>query len=164
VRALARALDAAGLPAHLELGVHETNPATTVCAIGVGMSLAIAGSFDALADDEALADLASRACREGVAIARTIGRPLAGATLAPWLASGWSLRAARALLGRFSPEALFYAEEHFGRKLRAQHVAMAREIVELARARGLGHAAFDELAARLAAVGAEARNARRAAP
>jgi hypothetical protein len=61
------------------------------------------------------------------------------------------LRLVHAFLRRRSPEALFYAEEHFGRKLRAQHAVMAREIAALAEDEaGLSHDAFDALAARLA--------------
>jgi ketopantoate reductase len=149
VRALARELDVAGVRSHLELGVHEANPATTVCAIPIAMSIALAGSFEALAKDEALVEIVARACAEGVAIARTIGRPDAPALLAPLLARPWILSVAR----RFVPaEGLHYLEEHFGKKLRAQHVLMAREMADIAAERGLPHAALDNLAARLALV------------
>jgi hypothetical protein len=72
------------------------------------------------------------------------------------MAAPWAMQTWLKMLARVSPEGLFYAEEHFGRKLRAQHLQMASEIAELARARGLGHAAFDELAATLESVGAVA--------
>ena len=53
------------------------------------------------------------------------------------------------LLPRISPEALFYAEEHFGRKLAGQHRAMIADMIDLAIAKGVEHQAMRELAARL---------------
>jgi ketopantoate reductase len=150
VRGLAEALTAAGLPTRLELGVHDTNPATTACFIPLAMALSVAGTMAALANDEALCDLAGRACREGVAIGRRLGRPEPGAILAPALGHPWALRAAIRAMQRLSPEALFYAEEHFARKLSQQNLVMAREMAELARERGLSHEALDALASRLA--------------
>ena len=110
VNALVDALDRAGLGAHVEMAVHETNPATTVCAIPLAMALCVAGSLEALANDDDLATLAVRACSEGVAIGRRIGRPEIGAQLAPFVASPLALRAMLAGLRRFSPEGLFYLE------------------------------------------------------
>lgn len=147
--AFADALTDAGLPSRLELAVHDTNPATTACAIPLAMALCVAGSMRALADDEATCDLAARACAEGVAIGRRIGRPELGSMLAPALARPWALRATLRLLERMSPEAVYYAEEHFARKLRVQNRVMAREMVDLARDRGLTHEALDALAERL---------------
>jgi 2-dehydropantoate 2-reductase len=151
VRALAASLTEAGLPARLELGVHETNPATTVCFIPLGMALSLAGSLDALARDAELVDLARRACAEGVALGRSIGRPEIVGPLSPLVARPLLLGAAARVLRRFSPEAVFYAEEHFGRKLRAQHLVMAREMRALAAEKGVAHAAIDALAAKIEA-------------
>lgn len=150
-RALVAALGDAGLPARLELGVHETNPATTVCFIPLGMALSLAGSLDALARDPALLDLARRACAEGVALGRRIGRPELAGPLAPLVARPALLRPAARALARWSPEAVFYAEEHFGRKLRAQHLVMARDMRSLAEDKGVTHEAIDAIADRLAA-------------
>lgn len=149
VRELARHLDEAGLRAHLELGVHEKNPATTIAYIPIAMALAVAGSAAALADDDALLSLTMRACREGVTLSRRIGSAEPWAVLSPALAAPWALRTWLRALGRVSPEALFYAEEHFARKLRVQHRVMIREMIDLARDKRVGHAAFEELAARL---------------
>jgi 2-dehydropantoate 2-reductase len=151
VRELADALSRAGLRAKLELGVHETNPATTVCFIAIGMVLSIAGSAAALAADDTLLSLATRACREGVRLSHRIGRPEPWASLAPAISAPWAIRAWLGALGRLSPEGLFYAEEHFGRKLKEQHRVMIREMIDLSREKGLPHEALDELAARLAA-------------
>lgn len=149
VRELASLLTEAGLPAHLELGVHEANPATTVCMIPIGMSVGLAGGMEALASDDRLLALTSRACAEGVELARRIGRPEMGALLGPLLARPLSMRLIVSTVRRLSPEALFYVDEHFGRKLRAQHRGMAREIAELAREKDVPHAAIDELGLRL---------------
>ncbi len=149
VRALAVMLGEAGLPTHLELAVHETNPATTVCLLPISMSVALAGSMEALTADRTLLSLTSSACKEGVELARRIGRPEAGAMLGPLVATPLAMRAIVAGLKRFSPEALFYIDEHFGRKLRAQHRMMAHEIAELARVKHCPHRAIDELAALL---------------
>ncbi len=149
VRELAAALSRAGLRAKLELGVHEINPATTVCWIPIGMVISIAGSAEALVADDALLDLATRACREGVRLSHRLGKPEVWAPLAPALAAPWALRAWLRALGKLSPEALFYAEEHFGRKLKEQHRVMIREMIELAREKGLPREALEELAARL---------------
>jgi hypothetical protein len=48
-----------------------------------------------------------------------------------------------------SAEALAYVEEHFGRKLHAQNIAMGARIVELARERGVGVDALEELLGQL---------------
>jgi len=151
VRELAHALSRAGIRTHLELGVHETNPATTVCFIPVGMGVGLAGGLEALAADEELADLVRRACREGVALAPRIGRPEPLAPLAPLAASHFVLRVVVTYLRRRAPEALHYVDEHFGRKLRAQHRAMAEAMVELAEQKRAPHEAIGELAARLRA-------------
>ena len=153
VRELAAALSRAGLHARLELGVHETNPATTVCFIAIGMALSVAGTADALSNDDALLSLTARACREGAALSRRIGRPEAWAPLAPALASPWAMRWWLRALRRLSPEGVLYAEEHFGRKLRIQHRAMIREMIALAIEKELRHDALDELSECLLASG-----------
>lgn len=149
VRALAHALRRAGLRGELELAVHETNPATTVAYIAIGMGLAVAGSAAALAADDALLELVARACREGSRLAYRIGTPELFVALTPVVSAPWALRAWLGALGRLSPEALFYAEEHFSRKLVDQHRLMAREMSEIAEDKGLPHAAIDALAERL---------------
>ena len=149
IRELASALSQAGLRGRLELGVHETNPSTTVSFIAIGMALSIAGSVDTLIHDEALLELTTRAGREGVRLAHRIGTPEPWASLSPVLATQWALRLFFGALERFSTEAIFYAEEHFGRKLRDQHRLMIHEMIELAIEKQLPHEALDELARRL---------------
>jgi hypothetical protein len=147
---LAAALRRAGLRGHLELGVHEKNPATTVRFIPLGMALSLAGSADALAHDDGLLALTAQACREGARLGTRIGHSEPWAVLAPVVAAPWALPLWLGALARASPEALFYLEEHFGRKLRPQHRTMIDEMIVLAREKQLPHEAFDELARRLA--------------
>jgi 2-dehydropantoate 2-reductase len=149
---LTDALGRAGLRARLSLGVHEDNPATTVCFIAIGMAVCIAGSAGALAADDRLVELTGRACREGVRLGDRIGRPEAWARFTPVLAAPWALRGGLSALGKASPEGLVYFETHFGRKLKAQHRVMVEEMIELARERRLPHEAMDELAERLRAL------------
>ena len=49
-------------------------------------------------------------------------------------------------------EAVRYVEQHFGRKLHAQNVAMAAQIVELAKEKGTPHAALSQLLEKLRTV------------
>jgi 2-dehydropantoate 2-reductase len=151
VHALASALRAAGLRAQLELGVHEKNPATTVCFIGIAMALAASGSVRAFVRDDALLELAVASCREGRELGLRIGRADPLATLGAAVVTPTALATSLRVLARVSPEAVHYAEHHFGKKLRAQHVVMAREIVQLAADKGVRVDAYAALAERLAA-------------
>ena len=144
---LAAALGDVGLRTRFELGVHESNPATTVCFIPIAMALAIAGSVDALRADEALLSLVSHACSEGHRLSLHIGRPELFARLAPMYASPWALRG---WLGLLRGDARRYAETHFGHKLAAQHRSMIAEMIALARAKQLPHASLDAIRAALA--------------
>jgi 2-dehydropantoate 2-reductase len=146
IEALVEELRVAGLKAKLELGVHESNPATTVGFIAIGMGLAIAGSAAALAADEELCGLVSRACTEGGRLAHRIGRPEPLALAFPFLTSKWALRL---WLRALPAEARFFAEDHFGRKIADQHRVMIRQMIELAAEKALPHSAFDEIERRL---------------
>jgi hypothetical protein len=114
------------------------------------MVISLAGSVEALLKDDALLELATRACRDGVRLADRIGKPEPWAQLAPAIAAPWALRMWLGALGRLSPEALFYAEEHFGRKLRDQHRVMIDEMIALARDKGLPYESFVEISERFA--------------
>jgi 2-dehydropantoate 2-reductase len=151
VRELARRLDEAGLKASLELGVHEKNPATTVAWIPIAMAFAVAGDAEALAKDDSLLSLTTRACREGASLGKRLGTMEPWAAFSPVIAAPWAMRTWLGLLPRLSSEALFYAEEHFARKLLSQHRVMIEEMIELAVDKGVEHQALRELAARLGA-------------
>jgi 2-dehydropantoate 2-reductase len=148
-RELVAMLERAGFRPKFELGVHESNPATTVTFVPLMMALDVGHGVERLLADDALVELAIRAAGEGHELAQRIGKA------APWSSLLWkfvtktTLRIGVGLAKQRSPEAVFYVEEHFGRKLHAQNVAMASAIVELAKAKGTPHAALEELADRL---------------
>lgn len=148
---LREALEAAGIGARFEMGVHETNPATTIAFIALALGLDAAGSIDLLLSDEATLGLALRAAAECATLARRVGKVATWASLVLRFVGPTTLRLGIALARARAPEAVAYVEEHFGRKIHAQNVVMAEAIALLAREKGVTHAAIDELLARLTA-------------
>jgi 2-dehydropantoate 2-reductase len=148
-RELVHLLERAGFQPRLELGVHESNPATTVTFLPLMMALDAGHGVERLLGDDALVDLAIRAAGEGHELARKIGKAAPWAALLLKFVTKTTLKLGVGLAKQKSPEAIFYVEEHFGRKLHAQNIAMARAIVELAKSKGTPHAALEELAERL---------------
>ncbi len=151
VAEIALMLVRAGIRARIELGVHESNPATTVTFAPLTMALDVGGGVDGLLADASLTSLAIRAAREGVELGRHVG------AVAPWAAAmtkflnRMTLRIGVGLAKRQSPEAIHYVDEHFGRKLHAQNVSMARALVTLAETKGTPHEALAALRDRLVA-------------
>jgi ketopantoate reductase len=150
--ALAETWTAAGLATRFAMGVHETNPATTAAFVPLAMAVDVAGSLDALVADAALLDLAVRAADEGLALGARLGPVAPWAALLTRFARPSLIKLGVALARRSAAEASGYVDGHFGRKLHAQNVAMAAELVELAKERGEAHAALEELRLRLASV------------
>lgn len=148
VSELARALDACGIPTRRAPRVWETNAATTITFMPLTMALAVAGGVEALLADETLLDLAAHAASEAVDVARTVGQPATWAELLARFAGPGLLRAGASIAKQTSPEAVRYVDEHFGRKLAAQSVAMGRKLRALAAATRLPHASIDALAER----------------
>jgi ketopantoate reductase len=146
---LVDALNEAGIRTKLQLGVHESNPATTVGFIPIGMGMAIAGGADAMLDDEDVCALVARAVGEGTRLAHRIGAPEPFAAFFPILASRWAMRL---FFGALPAEARFFAEEHFGHKIAGQHKVMVRQMIELCEDKQLPHAALGEIERRLALV------------
>jgi 2-dehydropantoate 2-reductase len=151
VKGLVDALVKAGLPARIERGVRETNPATTVSFIPLAMALDAAGGSDALLADDALLALAIDAAREGHELSLRIGKAAGWAGLLTRFVGPRMLRVGLAVARSHSPEAVAYVEEHFGHKLHAQNVAMAEAMIQLAREKETPHDALDRLLARLKA-------------
>jgi hypothetical protein len=149
VAELVRALAAAGFGGKLELGVHESNPATTLSFIPLAMGVDAAGSVDQLLADRALLKIALDAVDEGLVLARRIGRTPAWLDLLTRFAGPIALKVGIGITRSRAPEALRYIDEHFGRKLHAQNVVMARAIVALADEKGTRAEALRELLARL---------------
>jgi 2-dehydropantoate 2-reductase len=142
-------LQRAHLPAKRELGIHESNPATTVTFIPLMMAIDAGGGVDSLLANDELLDLALRAAHEGKELALRIGKVAAWASMFTKFATRTTLKIGVGIARHQSPEAVRYVETHFGKKLHAQNVAMAAAIVRLAQEKGTPHEALTALQARL---------------
>jgi ketopantoate reductase len=130
---LVKRLARADVHAELAPGVLERNVATTVSFIPLAMGLDAAGSLDALLRDQTLLALAVDAAAEGRALGKTIGRAEPWASTLLRFVGPRILRLGLGIARARAPEAIAYAEQHFGRKLHAQNIAMAEKMIELAR-------------------------------
>jgi 2-dehydropantoate 2-reductase len=148
---LVKRLQRADIPARLEPGVLERNVATTVSFIPLAMALDAAGGLDALLDDRDLVALALSATREGGELGRAVGKAEAWAGALLRFVGPLTLRMGLGLARSRAPEAVTYAEQHFGHKLHAQNVAMAAQMVELAHEKGTPAEHLTELLQRLRA-------------
>ncbi len=151
VTKLTDALAAAGFGGRLEPGVRETNPATTVSFIPLMMGVDAAGGIDPLLADKGLLRITLDAVAEGLALGKLLGQTPAWVGLLARFAGPVSLKVGMAIARSRAPEALTYVEEHFGRKLHAQNLAMARDIVALADEKKTSAKALRLLLDRLAA-------------
>ncbi|HEX8796307.1 MAG TPA: 2-dehydropantoate 2-reductase N-terminal domain-containing protein [Polyangiaceae bacterium] len=142
-------LERAEMRAKLAPNVLERNVATTVSFIPIAMALDVAGSVDALLGNDALLALALDAAAEGRELGKTVGKAEAWASMLLKFVGPRTLKMGVGLARSRAPEAVLYAEEHFGRKLHAQNVAMAGRMLDLARDKGVSAPALAELHARL---------------
>jgi 2-dehydropantoate 2-reductase len=146
---LVRRLERAGIAAQLESGVLARNVATTASLLPIAFALDIAGSVESAVDDTELLKLTLEGLEEGRDLARTIGRPAAwAAALAPLLRPV-ALRVGLTVARSRAPEAIRYAQEHFGRKLHTQNVALGEAVLALAQERGARRVALAELVRRV---------------
>ncbi len=146
---LVRSLHAAGISSRLQLGVEETNAATTVTFMPLAVGLDVAGSVDALLADHDLLALTLAAAREAGELAHALGKPAPWAPLLTKFVGPLTLKIGVSLAERRAPEAVRYVEEHFGRKLHAQNVAMSEAMVRLASDKRVPHDALARLHARI---------------
>ena len=146
---LVKRLARAGIGARVAPDVLGRNVATTVSFIPLAMALDAAGSIDALLDDHALLSLAFHAADEGRELGRAVGKAEAWASTLLRFVGPLTLRVGVGIARSRAPEAVAYVEQHFGRKLHAQNVLMARRIVDLAVERGTPHEALGRLLERL---------------
>ncbi len=151
VEGLARAMSTAGFGGRLEPRVRDTNPATTVAFIPLAMGVDAAGGVAPLLADKALLRITLDAVSEGLLLADKLGQVPGWVGMLTRFAGPITLSIGVGILKSRSPEVLAYVDDHFGRKLHAQNVAMARSIVALARERGTPGVALTALEARLAA-------------
>jgi ketopantoate reductase len=146
---LVKRLVRADLRAALAPDVLARNVATTVSFVPLAMALDLAGSIDALLGDHELLSLAFDAAGEGRELGRAVGKAEAWASTLLRFVGPFSFKMGIGLARSRAPEAVAYVEEHFGRKLHAQNVAMSRRIVALAAERGTPHEALARLMQRL---------------
>lgn len=150
-------LERADIRAKLAPNVLERNVATTVSFIPIAMALDVAGTVEALLADDVLLSLALDAASEGRELGKRVGKAEAWASLLLKFVGPRTLKMGVGLARSRAPEAVLYAEQHFGRKLHAQNVAMAARMIELARDKGVAAPALGELHARLGSVGPAGR-------
>jgi Ketopantoate reductase PanE/ApbA len=147
--ALVKSLNEAGITSRIEIGVYETNFATTVTFVPLALGIHQAGGIDPLMEDAQLLDDVLRAVDEASALARTIGKPAGWCDTFMKFTAPFTLKLGLGLARRRAPEAVSYVEEHFVKKLHAQSVRMAEGMVELAREKAVAHAALEQLLGRL---------------
>lgn len=109
------------------------------------MALDVAGTIEAALADDALMRLAFDAADEGRELGRAVGKAEAWASTLLRFVGPLTLKVGVGLARSRAPEAVAYAEQHFGRKLHAQNLLMAERIVELARGKGTPHEALAKL-------------------
>ena len=149
----ARKLTAAGLPARLERDVGSLNASTTVAFYPLIAALAPGGTVDAaLANAELLATTLD-AAKETDALSRAIGKPAPWASVLSRFIGPLTLKAGVKLARRISPEVVRFVENHFGLKLREQHIAMGQAILSMGADRGMEMPALAKLLGMIRAVG-----------
>ena len=147
--ALLEALGGAGIDARFELGAHESSAATVIAVLPVFLAIDAAGSIDALLEDAPLSRTMFRAVKEARALADRCGEIASWARALDRFLGPLTLRVGLALGRRRSPEIVSFVEERFGRRARAQNVALAAEVLELAGEKGVASEALRDLAGRL---------------
>jgi ketopantoate reductase len=139
----------AEIAARLDRDVLSRNVATTVSFMPMAMAIDVAGGVDAALRDDALVALALEATREGGELGRALGKAEPWASILLRFLAPFMLKAGVALARSRVPEAVAYADEHFGRKLRSQNVAIGRRMVQLAREKGTRRDALERLLDRM---------------
>ncbi len=139
----------AGIPTRVEHGVLARNVATTVSFLPLMFGIDAADGVEPLLKDAAILSLALDGVREGQKLAQTFGAaaPWAGTVLR--FLGPFTLKMGISVVRARAPEVLRYVDDHFGRKLRAQNVAMAHAMIALSREKGVKSTALEQLAAKL---------------
>jgi ketopantoate reductase len=140
--ALLGAFCVAGFDSAFQLGVHELSAATSVAIVPLFLAIDAAGSIDALAGDKKLLKLAFDAISEGRALAERYGALPGWVRMLDRFGGPVAAKVGLALGRKRSPEMVSFVDEHFGRKIHAQNVAMGRELLELAAEKKMNAAAL----------------------
>jgi hypothetical protein len=129
-------LGKAGLPAHRERDVGGLNAATTTAFYPLIAAIDAGGGVDGLLADRDLFATTIEAARESDALGQKVGKVASWAHLLTRFVGPYTLKPAVALARGLAPEALRYADAHFGPKLHAQHLAMGEAMLALGREHG----------------------------
>jgi 2-dehydropantoate 2-reductase len=143
--ALLLRLGKAGLPTHREPGVATLNAATTTAFYPLIAAIDAGGGIDRLLADPDLFATTIAAARESDALGQQIGKVASWAHLLTRFVGPYTLKPAVKLARSLAPEALRYADTHFGPKLHGQHLAMGEAILALGRERGHAMPALERL-------------------
>lgn len=146
---LASALDAVGLPARLEPDVEDLDAATTTAFFPLIAAVAVGGGVAGMVSDRALVDVVLEALRECGPLASRLGKPAPWASIPGRVLGPLTLRTAVAVARWVAPEPVHFVDEHFGPKLRDQHVAMGEHLLALAADHGVDAPALRTLVDRV---------------
>ncbi len=146
---LVDALEAAGLPARLEPDVEAVDAATTTAFFPLIAAVAVGDGVAGMVADRALLELVVEALRECGPLASRLGKAAPWASLPGRLLGPLTLRAGVAAARLLAPEPIHFLDQHFGPKLRDQHVAMGDHILALAAERDVDMPALCALVARV---------------
>ena len=138
-------LGKAGLPAHRERDVGALNAATTTAFFPLIAAIDAGGGVDGVLADKDLLATVIEAAHESDALGQKIGKVASWAHLLTRFVGPYTLKPAVTLAHSLAPEALRFAESHFGPKLHAQHLAMGAAILDLARELGQEVPALERL-------------------
>jgi 2-dehydropantoate 2-reductase len=144
---LLRRLGKAGLPAHREQDVGALSAATSTAFFPLIAAIDVGGGIDGLLANRELFATVIDAAHESDALGQKVGKVAPWAHLLTRFVGPYTLKPAVTLAHRLAPEALRFAEAHFGHKLHAQHLAMGEAILELGREHGQAMPALDLLLA-----------------
>ena len=130
---LARHLTREGIAAHLEASVGSLNVATTAAFFPLIASINAGGGIDGVLADKELLATVIEAAQETDTLGGKLGKVAPWAHILTKFIGPFTIKPGVALARRLAPEAVRFAEEHFGPKLHAQHLAMGAAILELGR-------------------------------
>jgi hypothetical protein len=133
---LLRRLGKAGLRAHRDRDVGALSAATTTAFFPLVAAIDAGGGVDGVLAHPELFATAIEAARESDELGRKVGKVASWAHLLTRFVGPYTLKPAVALARGLVPEAVRFADTHFGPKLHAQHLAMGDAILELGREHG----------------------------
>jgi predicted dinucleotide-binding enzyme len=130
---LARHLTREGIATHLEAHVGSLNVATTATFFPLIASINAGGGVDGVLADKDLLATTIDAAHETAALGSKLGKVAPWANVLTKFVGPYTIKPGVALARLLAPEAVRFAEQHFGPKLHAQHLAMGAAILELGR-------------------------------